>query len=185
MTEADSSKTLRAALSVRIRFEVFKRDEFTCRYCGRTSPEAVLEIDHIIPVSGGGSNDEINLVTSCWDCNRGKADKPLTEVITGEDPYDRAIMLLERERQLEEYNAVLAVVNARIHRDADTLEEYWGRWLSPADRTGLENLLRKLPFETVLDAMKIAIRNHKTHGLAYVHGVLNRHERKESEPAIG
>lgn len=55
-----------------LRFEVFKRDSFTCQYCGRKSPEVVLNADHIKPVSLGGTNDISNLVTSCADCNVGK-----------------------------------------------------------------------------------------------------------------
>jgi hypothetical protein len=54
------------------RFEILKRDKFTCRYCGRKSPEVILEVDHIFPVSKGGTNDPANLVSSCYDCNRGK-----------------------------------------------------------------------------------------------------------------
>jgi hypothetical protein len=57
------------------RYDVLKRDNFTCQYCGRSAPEAVLEIDHKNPVSNGGSNNQDNLVTSCYDCNRGKSAK--------------------------------------------------------------------------------------------------------------
>ena len=47
----------RKSLSNKIRFEVFKRDNFTCQYCGRKAPEIVLNVDHIEPVSKGGTND--------------------------------------------------------------------------------------------------------------------------------
>ena len=40
----------RKSLSKKIRFEVFKRDKFTCQYCGKTAPNVVLEVDHIEPV---------------------------------------------------------------------------------------------------------------------------------------
>ena len=70
------------ALSVRVRFEVFKRDLFTCRYCGKHSPEVILEIDHVVPCCDGGTDDLMNLVTACWDCNRGKAGVPLSDVIS-------------------------------------------------------------------------------------------------------
>lgn len=56
------------------RFKIFKRDNFTCQYCGRKAPDVVLEIEHIVPVTKGGDNDELNLVTSCHDCNYGKGD---------------------------------------------------------------------------------------------------------------
>lgn len=69
----------REPISKSTRFEVFKRDEFTCQYCGRTSPAVILEVDHIVPVSKGGTNDLMNLITSCRDCNRGKGAKSLSD----------------------------------------------------------------------------------------------------------
>ena len=114
------------AISVRTRFEVLKRDEFTCRYCGRVTPDVVLEIDHIVPVCDGGSDDAINLAVSCWECNRGKAGVRLSEVMTGEDPHDKAILLLERERQLDEYNVVLEGVRERREAMVWNLHTYWG-----------------------------------------------------------
>lgn len=115
------------ALSVRTRFEVFKRDDFTCRYCGRKTPEVVLEIDHVVPRCDGGTDDRINLVTSCWDCNHGKAGVPLDRVIDGEDPHERAVLLLERERQLREYNEVLSAIRQRKEAEAQDLVNFWCR----------------------------------------------------------
>lgn len=67
-----------AAVAVGIRFDVFNRDGFRCRYCGRGPAQGVyLEADHVIPRSAGGPDTLDNLVTACWDCNRGKSDKPL------------------------------------------------------------------------------------------------------------
>ena len=68
----------RKGISKSTRFEVFKRDSFTCQYCGKSAPDVVLEVDHINPVSKGGDNDISNLITACFDCNRGKKDKKLT-----------------------------------------------------------------------------------------------------------
>lgn len=65
------------AISKRLRFEVFKRDNFTCVYCGRQAPEVVLEADHRQPRSQGGKDVIANLVTACFDCNRGKGPVPL------------------------------------------------------------------------------------------------------------
>lgn len=44
----------REPLSKGIRFEVFKRDNFTCQYCGAKAPDVILEVDHINPVKLGG-----------------------------------------------------------------------------------------------------------------------------------
>ena len=70
----------RKPISSKIRFEVFKRDSFTCQYCGRSAPNVVLEVDHITPVNGGGGNEMANLITACHDCNRGKGAIPLNIV---------------------------------------------------------------------------------------------------------
>ena len=69
----------RKTISKKLRFEVFKRDSFTCQYCGKSAPNVILEVDHINPVSKGGTNDLLNLITSCRDCNRGKSDRKLSD----------------------------------------------------------------------------------------------------------
>ncbi len=167
-----------SSLSPRTRFEVFKRDEFTCKYCGRTSPEVVLEVDHIVPRCEGGSNDPINLTTACWDCNRGKGGVPLDQVMTGEDPHDRAVMLLERERQLREYNQVLAESRARREAQAGELCSYWANEsrysrLSQQDESWLIYQLDLTPAETIRKAMSVAIARSKVRDLRYVSAILN------------
>jgi 5-methylcytosine-specific restriction endonuclease McrA len=62
------------AKRLRLRFEVFKRDNFTCQYCGRKAPNITLHIDHRYPESKGGEYTANNLITSCSDCNIGKSD---------------------------------------------------------------------------------------------------------------
>ena len=65
----------RDGISPKLRFEVLKRDKYVCQYCGACGPDVELEIDHIIPVSRGGTDDIDNLKTACFRCNRGKGDK--------------------------------------------------------------------------------------------------------------
>lgn len=60
-----------------LRMKVFKRDKFTCQYCGKIGGK--LEADHIIPFSKGGGDELSNLVTSCRKCNRQKKDKSKDE----------------------------------------------------------------------------------------------------------
>ena len=71
--------TKRKNIPKKKRFEVFKRDSFSCQYCGSKAPDVVLNIDHINPVSKGGDNDILNLITSCFDCNSGKSDNLLSD----------------------------------------------------------------------------------------------------------
>lgn len=62
----------RRPISLSLRFSVFERDKRTCQYCGRTSSEVELQIDHVHPVALGGDNRIDNLLTACRDCNIGK-----------------------------------------------------------------------------------------------------------------
>jgi hypothetical protein len=56
-----------------LRFEILKRDDYRCQMCGVTAKDgATLEIDHIHPVSRGGTNEPDNLQVLCRDCNAGK-----------------------------------------------------------------------------------------------------------------
>lgn len=57
------------ALSKRVRFEILKRDDHACHYCGATAPDVVLHVDHVVPVALGGSDNPDNLVTACQGCN--------------------------------------------------------------------------------------------------------------------
>lgn len=65
------------AVSKRLRFEILRRDNFRCNYCGATSDETELHVDHLVPVALGGTDDAHNLVTACADCNSGKSSTNL------------------------------------------------------------------------------------------------------------
>jgi len=53
--------------------EILERDNYTCRYCGKIGGK--LEVDHIVPISKGGTNELNNLTAACLRCNRQKRDK--------------------------------------------------------------------------------------------------------------
>ncbi len=63
------------AMSRRVRFTVLVRDNYTCQYCGRRSPDVRLHVDHRKPVSLGGDDALENLLTACEDCNLGKSNR--------------------------------------------------------------------------------------------------------------
>ena len=111
------------AISKRDRFEVFKRDGFKCQYCGKTPPEVTLEVDHINPKSRKGKDDINNLITACFDCNRGKGAVPLDKV-----PNTLKLnleILLEKELQLKEYNKFIAKIERRINKDINEIDEIY------------------------------------------------------------
>lgn len=111
---------MREQLSKKTRFSVFKRDAFTCQYCGRTPPQVTLEVDHIHPVSKGGKNGIDNLITACFDCNRGKSGDLLTNM--PQTIAHKAEILIEREAQVKALNKLLKQKRQREDVFIDDLE---------------------------------------------------------------
>ncbi|MBI1868575.1 MAG: HNH endonuclease [Methylocystis sp.] len=75
--EAASGHKMSRDPSLRLRFRVMKRDNFSCRACGASpalKPGLTLHIDHIKPWSHGGETAEENLQTLCEACNLGKSN---------------------------------------------------------------------------------------------------------------
>lgn len=54
---------------------LWRRDEFSCQYCGATLPGSKLQVEHVLPRSKGGPTTWENCVAACGDCNAQKADK--------------------------------------------------------------------------------------------------------------
>ena len=151
----------RKAMTKKTRFDVFKRDSFTCQYCGGTPPAVILEVDHIDPVSNGGTDDGDNLVTACFDCNRGKAAGLLTAI--PETVKDKMAKIVEKELQVKEYNKVLAKKRKREESDIDRVEDtfrfiYEDRMFTDHFRNSIrKNFLPYLPITTLEDAMAKAV----------------------------
>jgi 5-methylcytosine-specific restriction endonuclease McrA len=146
-------KLKRKAISNGLRFDIFKRDYFTCQYCSRTPPGVILEIDHIIPVKDGGLNVEGNLVTACAVCNSGKAAKSLA--VIPESLSSRAKRIAESEAQIAGYAAVLQA--KRDREDSDAWKVF--KTLLGVNETrkdwflGMTTILRKI---SVVRALEIA-----------------------------
>lgn len=62
------------AVTQRSRFEVLRRCNFACYYCGVPAPIVRLEIEHVLPRALGGTDHQSNLVAACRECNGGKRD---------------------------------------------------------------------------------------------------------------
>ena len=63
-------------ISPKKRWEIFVRDNFTCKYCGRKPPEVALNVDHVVSVHANGTKEPENLVAACEECNAGKSNRP-------------------------------------------------------------------------------------------------------------
>lgn len=118
--------TTRKAISKKTRFEVFKRDGFTCQYCGSHPPTVILHVDHIHPVALGGDNHMDNMITSCESCNLGKGANPLGDV--PQSLHDKAALIVEREAQIKGYQRVMNDKRQRINDEAEEVREVYERF---------------------------------------------------------
>lgn len=157
----------RDPLSKKIRFEVFKRDSFTCQYCGRKSPNVILEADHINPVKRGGKNDLLNLITSCFDCNRGKSDRVLSDNSIVEKQRVQIEELNLKKQQLEmmlDWRNELDNVEGLAHEKVcDYFNSFFTKYcLSESARVNyFTKSIKKFGVEKVLDAIKTSVDKYK------------------------
>jgi hypothetical protein len=118
------------AISKSKRFEVFARDSFTCQYCGRRPPEVVLEVDHIHPRSKSGADADVNLITSCWDCNRGKAAKVISDIAPRPDADVMFLRVQQEIAEAERYLAAKSKLDEIHDRLRAVLSYMWQQQLS-------------------------------------------------------
>lgn len=155
----------RKTIPKRTRFEVFKRDEFACVYCGAHPPNVILHVDHIHPVAEGGTDDIDNLITACAPCNLGKGAELLSTV--PQSLTDRAADVAEREEQIRGYREVMEQARQRVEQDvdrvADVFAQMWERQepgcdytLSDSARMSVRRFIEQLDLHAVLEAAEIA-----------------------------
>lgn len=67
----------RLGIGPSLKAEIVARDGLVCTYCG--TEEGPFDIDHVHPISKGGTNDPANLAVACAACNRSKGARSLHE----------------------------------------------------------------------------------------------------------
>ncbi len=96
------------------RRNIFKRDRFTCQYCGRQPGSEELTIDHVVPRSHQGSTSWENCVLACISCNKQKADRS----------PEQAKMRLRKQPMRPRWNPLYGLHQMRI--------DSWSRFVSEA-----------------------------------------------------
>jgi hypothetical protein len=150
----------RQSISKKLRFEVFKRDSFTCQYCGNKAPDVVLEVDHIDPVSKGGKNSILNLITSCFDCNRGKSDKVISDDHVLKKEMEQMEILNQKREQLKMINKWREELLNIDEEQIDNICTIFKKtpWV-PNDKgkASLKKLLKKYGYKNLLNAIDISM----------------------------
>lgn len=180
------NRSMRKALSKRLRFEIFKRDGFKCLYCGVTPAQKVLRVDHVKPVAEGGTDDPPNLVTSCFDCNAGKGPVPLEKRKHAAGIASAADK--EHAEQIREWLKVQRDIEKAKGGIVDDLLGIWQREIdaepAPDMRARLRNCLGRNSAEDIREAIYATAtkRLYSSRQLKYFYGVLRAKRGEAPEP---
>ena len=173
--------TSHSKVSKALRFEILRRDNFRCHYCGTEAAQAELHVDHVVPQSLGGGNDASNLVTACAECNSGKAGRTLDEPTLAAVDEKAQRYATAVEQAIAERRQVLATEQ----QTKDAFRTEWNRW-EPVEPlpAGFGDSVRQfmragLEWEDIADSVEIAMSRHDIHGrehgrFKYFCGVCNR-----------
>lgn len=160
--------TTRQSIGPKLRFEVFKRDSFTCQYCGSKAPEVVLQVDHIHPVAEGGDADIMNLVTSCQTCNGGKGARLLSDASVVEKQRAQIEELEERRQQLEMMlqwrDGLRDLDEAQIDAVSRSVAERTNLQPNAAGRMDIRRWIKKYGVEEVIVAADESFIHHMQWG---------------------
>jgi 5-methylcytosine-specific restriction endonuclease McrA len=72
------------------RRNIFHRDKNRCQYCGRVFVQRMLNLDHVVPLSRGGTSCWENVVCACIPCNTFKGSRT---------PVEAGMRLVRRPRR--------------------------------------------------------------------------------------
>lgn len=148
----------RKNISNKTRFEIFKRDNFICQYCGSHPPQSILHIDHIHPIKHGGDNSQDNLITACNVCNSGKSAELLSNI--PKSLKEKAIDTNEREAQIKGYSDIMQSKRDRIYEQAWLIAaELDGAYATTIPKnflTSIKRFIESIGFDEVLEAAEIA-----------------------------
>jgi hypothetical protein len=154
----------RKEIPKKIRFEVFKRDKFTCQYCGRMAPDVILEVDHINPVAAGGDNELLNLVTSCRDCNRGKGKTLLSDDAAVKVQQKQLLDLADKAEQaqmmIDWKNELLDIRERQCESINNLIISLTGYELNKSGMNDIKAYLIDFTFAEVWDAVEIAFTKY-------------------------
>jgi hypothetical protein len=154
----------RAPISKKLRFEIFKRDKFTCQYCGQKAPDVVLHVDHVNPVFEGGTNDILNLLTACAGCNAGKGKRKLEDQAVLEKQRAQLEELSERRDQLEMLLAwregLAGLREQGVDAIANAFVKHTGFDLNDFGRREADKWLEEYGLQEVLEAADTAFRQY-------------------------
>lgn len=182
----------RKSISQSLRWTVFSRDNFTCRYCGAQAGQngVELHIDHVVSVADGGDNSIDNLVTACAGCNGGKSARSLKGAPTSleviEKMKDRAKAMKAQASAVKASIRAEAELRLLVHQIKDTAYGYAECQMDAAEESRAITLCREFGPEKVSEWYASACRHNVSEWKAvrYISGCA-RNERERLRQLAG
>lgn len=164
MPKVQKNTPIRKSISKKVRFEIFKRDNFQCQYCGRYAPEVILEIDHITPIKHKGKTENINLITACFDCNHGKGARELSDSQILTQQRDQLKELNTRKEQMQMVikwkRGLLKLEDDQINEIEKVILEPYARSLTDTGRNNLRKTIKRYGFSETYESSLISLSNY-------------------------
>ena len=154
----------------------------------------ILEIDHITPVSKGGDNSILNLVTSCRDCNRGKSNKELSDDTAVKKQKREIKDMQERREQMEMmiewHREMMEHTETEVDHICYLFDYYTGFSVDEDGRRKIRDLIRRFGFQEVCTSTEISIEKYfKGYALSFqnafdkIGGICYNRKKKREEDA--
>lgn len=154
------------AVSKRLRFEILRRDNHACRYCGAKAPDTEIVVDHVVPVALGGTDEPSNLVAACVPCNTGKTSLPADASIVDDVGAD-ALRWAKAMRFAADVMGVLSDARETCRKAFD---DEWASWSYGVDKSPIPRPLdwpdtierlrvAGLPIPEIVEAARVALRS--------------------------
>jgi hypothetical protein len=157
---AGRERNARPSIPKTLRFEVFKRDSFTCQYCGGRAPDVILHCDHVKAIAEGGTTDILNLVTACIECNLGKGCRKLSDNAALTKQLNQLAALQEKREQIDMMLAWRDELNQLDEIPPLELAKRWsqltGCTFSETGKKAIKKLIKRFGFDEVAAAINIA-----------------------------
>ncbi len=141
----------RRSISKEIRALILSRDNSCCMYCGRKPEDNIkLTVDHIVPISKGGTDDLENLWTLCQECNQGKRDmilkKPTKETTSVGIP-------IPQEYSIDQVTQALHYYKKSTNQEKISVQQAIVVVQTPGVTDRFNPLFYPLPTQSIVDAI--------------------------------
>lgn len=124
-------------------------------------------MDHINPVSKGGTNNLLNLVTSCMDCNRGKSNKVLSDDSVAKKQKKMADELAKRKEQIDMFmewrSGLLEIDEFSANGIADYFKKMTGYGVGERGIEEIKKWLKSYSVQEIFSGMEESFRTELSH----------------------